>query len=39
MAGLIVQLEETEPGQNVNLRIMRRNGESFEEIKVNVTTR
>lgn len=39
MAGLIVKLEETEPGQNVNLRIMRRNGESFEEIKVNVTTR
>ena len=39
MAGLIVKLEETEPGQNVNLRIMRRNGGSFEEIKVNVTTR
>lgn len=38
MAGLIVQLEETEPGQNINLRIMRRNGGSFEEIKVNVTT-
>ena len=38
MAGLIVKLEETEPGQNVNLRIMRRNGGSFEEIKVNVTT-
>lgn len=38
MAGLIVNLEETEPGQSVNLRIMRRNGGSFEEIKVNVTT-
>lgn len=38
MSGLIVKLRETEPGQNVNLRIRRRNGEEFEEIKVNVTT-
>lgn len=38
MAGLIVKLEETEPGQSINLRIMRRNGGSFEEIKVTVTT-
>ena len=38
MAGLIVQLEQIEPGQNINLRIMRRNGGSFEEIRVPVTT-
>jgi C-terminal processing protease CtpA/Prc len=37
MAGLIVKLEMTEPGQNVTLRIKRRNGASFEEVKVNVT--
>jgi hypothetical protein len=37
MAGLIVKLEMTEPGQNVTLRIKRRNGANFEEVKVNVT--
>ena len=38
MAGMILQLQQTEPGQTISLRIMRRNGESFEEIKVSVTT-
>lgn len=38
MAGLIVQLEQTEPGQNISLRIQRRKGDSFEEIRVPVTT-
>ena len=38
MAGLIVQLEQTEPGQNITLRIQRRKGDSFEEIRVPVTT-
>lgn len=39
MAGLLVQLEKTEPGQTINLRIQRRNGGNYEEIKVPVTTR
>lgn len=38
MAGLIVQLEQTEPGQTVTLRIQRRKGEGYEEIRVPVTT-
>lgn len=38
MAGLITKLEETEPGQNVTLRIMRRKGEEFEEMKVSALT-
>jgi S1-C subfamily serine protease len=38
MSGLSVQLVQTEPGQVVNLRIMRRNGENFEEINVAVST-
>lgn len=38
MAGLIVQLEQTEPGQNISLRIQRRKGDSFEEIRVPITT-
>ena len=37
MAGLIVQLENAEPGQNVILHIMRRNGGSFEEVQVPVS--
>ena len=37
MAGLTIQLTQTEPGETVTLRIMRRNGGSFEEIKVSVT--
>jgi S1-C subfamily serine protease len=39
MAGLLVQLEKTEPGQTINLRIQRRNGGTYEEIRVPVTTR
>jgi serine protease Do len=38
MSGLSVQLVQTEPGQVVNLRIMRRNGDNFEEINVAVST-
>lgn len=38
MAGLIVQLENMEPGQTVTLHIMRRNGGTFEEIPVHVST-
>ena len=39
MAGLILQLEEIEPGQNITLRIQRRKGDQFEEMKLPVTTR
>lgn len=37
-AGLIARLESTEPGETITLRIMRRNGSAFEEVKVPVTT-
>ena len=39
MAGLIMQLESTEPGQTVTLHILRRNGDTFEEVQVQVSTR
>lgn len=38
MAGLITNLEETESGQSVTLHIMRRKGEDFDSIDVDVTT-
>lgn len=37
-AGLIAKLENTEPGEVITLRIMRRNGDDFEEISVLVNT-
>ena len=38
MSNLIAQLEQTDPGSNITLEIMRRNGDAYEEIKVPVTT-
>ena len=38
MAGLIMSLEDTDPGQNIALHIMRRKGVEFESINVNVAT-
>ena len=38
MAGLIMSLEDTDPGQNIALHIMRRKGGEFESINVNVAT-
>ena len=38
MAGLIMSLEDTNPGQNIALHIMRRKGGEFESINVNVAT-
>ena len=38
MAGLIMNLEDTDPGQNIALHIMRRKGGEFESINVNVAT-
>lgn len=38
MAGLITKLEDTEPGENIILHIMRRKGGEFDDISVNVTT-
>ena len=37
MAGLVVQLETAEPGQDAILRIYRQNGENFEEVKMIVS--
>lgn len=37
MAGLVVQLETAESGQDVRLRICRQNGGNFEEMKLTVS--